>query len=459
MQKTFVHFVIFLALGLSSAPSMTAYADETSVKPPNIVMILVDDLGYADLGCFGNSEVFTPRLDSLASGGKKFTMFRSNSSVCSPTRAALMSGMFPDRCGVPGVIRTHADNSWGYFSQNVDTLPQLLKTAGYHTALVGKWHLGLISPNLPNERGFDLFHGFLGDMMDDYDTHLRHGNNYMRHNAEVITPQGHATDLFTDWACAYIRDRSTKTEPFFLYLAYNAPHTPIQPPEDWLQKVQERAPNLPERRAKLTALIEHMDDAIGRVLDVLDETKIAQDTLVVFSSDNGGDLGPGANNGKLRAGKGTMYEGGLRVPTIVRWSQSIEPDTETAVDATTADLFPTFLEAAGVKTKPRQSLDGVSLLPVFAGRESEMPQRNFYFVRREGGAQFVGLTSQAVISRGWKLVHNSPLGPLELFDLSHDPYEQTNLVQREREQFMRMHRLLQLQIQRGGQAAWQPPVL
>jgi len=430
------------------------FSQEAS-KRPNIVMILVDDLGWGDLACYGNPETLTPRLDTLAKEGQKFTMFRANCSVCSPTRAALMTGMFPDRAGVPGVIRTHADNSWGYFSPNVDTLPQLLKTAGYHTAIVGKWHLGLESPNLPNERGFDFFHGFLGDMMDDYYTHLRHGNNYMRRNKEVITVEGHATDVFTDWSCEYIRDRAAKPEPFFLYLAYNAPHTPIQPREDWLKKVQARNPNFPERKAKYYALMEHMDDAIGKVLDVLEETKIADNTLVVLSSDNGGSVGVGGNNGKLRDSKGSMYEGGLRVPTIVRWRQQIKPGTETAVDAMTADLFPTFLEVARCEVVPRQSLDSTSLMPVFLGRESEMPKRDFYFIRREGGGPFFGLTSEAVISGGWKLVHNSPTSPLEVFDLTNDPYETTDLSKREPEQFRRLFRLLQLHLQQGGKVPWQ----
>ena len=447
------HLAIPYPVGLPKLPKQNDSADQR----PNIVMILVDDLGYADLGCFGNKEILSPRLDALAKEGKKFTMFRSNSSVCSPTRAALMSGVVPDRVGVPGVIRTQTDHSWGYFSPNIDALPQLLKTAGYHTAHIGKWHLGYESPNIPNDRGFDLFRGFLGDMMDDYYTHLRHGINYMRHNNEAITVQGHATDVFTDWACEYLRSRAGKPEPFFLYLAYNAPHTPIQPKEDWLRRVQSRAPDIPESKAKYMALIEHMDDSVGQVFDVLDEMNIADNTLVFFSSDNGGSLVVGADNGKLRAGKGTMYEGGLRVPTIVRWPQKIKPGTETDVDAYTADLFPTFLEAARCETPVRQSLDGVSLLPVFKGDETEMPKRDFYFVRREGGPPYFGLTCEAVISGNWKLVHHSPVSSLELFNLRDDPYEQTDLSTRESGQYTRMFRLLQRHIQRGGAVPWQQP--
>jgi hypothetical protein len=162
--------------------------------------------------------------------GMLFPNMRANCTVCSPSRAALLTGRYPDRVGVPGVIRTKPENSWGYLAPGIPTIGNELKKAGYHTAVIGKWHLGLESPNTPNERGFDLFHGFLGDMMDSYTTHLRQGNNYMRLNAEVIDPQGHATDIFAGWAADYFRERAKERQPFFLYLAYNAPHFPIEPP-------------------------------------------------------------------------------------------------------------------------------------------------------------------------------------------------------------------------------------
>ena len=171
----------------------------------------------------------------LCREGLTFENFRANSCVCSPTRAALLTGCFPDRVGVPGVIRHIPEDSWGWLSPHVTLLPQVLKQAGYHSTIVGKWHLGLASPNTPTERGFDSFHGFLGDMMDDYLTHRRGGHNFMRRDQTVIDPAGHATDLFTDWACEYLVERadsktdkadSKERQPFFLYLAYNAPHDP-----------------------------------------------------------------------------------------------------------------------------------------------------------------------------------------------------------------------------------------
>ena len=174
---------------------------------PNIVVILADDHGYGDLSSYGGPNLHTPNLDQLVSEGIKFTQFYANSPVCSPSRAALMTGRYPDLVGVPGVIRTHANQNWGYLSQDAVTLPDMLKEAGYYNAIIGKWHLGLEQENHPCCRGFDYFRGFLGDMMDDYYTHLRHNYNYMRFNSEEISPEGHATDLFTQWAINLIQDR------------------------------------------------------------------------------------------------------------------------------------------------------------------------------------------------------------------------------------------------------------
>ena len=221
---------------------------ELSAQRPNFLLIVTDDHGYGDVSTYHPSDVRTPHIDRLAAEGMLFTSMRANCTVCSPSRAALLTGLFPDRVGVPGVIRTHLDNSWGYFDPSVPTLASGLKAAGYHTAIVGKWHLGLESPNTPTERGFDFFHGFLGDMMDSYTTHLRHGNNYMRRNEDPIEPEGHATELFGDWAADYLRGRAQRREqPFFLYLAYNAPHFPIEPPPKWLARVRHAHPSWTQR--------------------------------------------------------------------------------------------------------------------------------------------------------------------------------------------------------------------
>ena len=202
------------------------WAETSQSQQPNIVLIVADDLGYGDLSTYGAQDLSSPALDSLAASGIQFNQFYANSPVCSPTRASLLSGRYPPLVGVPGVIRTHAADNWGNLLPDVHLLPEMLRLHGYHTAMIGKWHLGLYPPQRPIDRGFDHFQGFLGDMMDDYYTHQRHGLNYMRHGDKVITPEGHATDLFSDWAVRYIESRTSSTAPFFLYLAYNAPHTP-----------------------------------------------------------------------------------------------------------------------------------------------------------------------------------------------------------------------------------------
>ncbi len=236
---------------------------------------------------------------------------------------------------------------------------------------------------MPLDRGFDSFHGFLGDMMDDYQTHLRNGKNFMRRDRETISPEGHATDLFTAWAKAYLEERARSTQPFFLYLAYNAPHGPIQPPAEWLDRVRQREPQMSGKRAGLVALIEHMDSGIGQVLETLDKTGLAKNTLVVFTSDNGGLLDEGANNGPWRSGKTHMYEGGLRVLCAARWPGQIAEGSRTERIGLSMDWFPTVLEAAGLK--PPAGIDGVSMLPALRGEKMETLGRDLYFVRREGG--------------------------------------------------------------------------
>src|SRR5580692_10714579 len=258
----------FFAAALGLLIAAPAAAAERPNRP-NVVLILADDLSHGDLSCSGGSDVRTPHIDRIFREGQTLTRFRTNSSVCSPTRAALLTGRYPDCVGVPGVIRTHADQNFGRLAPDAVLLPALLKPAGYSTALIGKWHLGLTPQDSPNARGFEFFHGLLGDMMDDYESHRRHGINYLRLNSETIDPPGHATDLFTDWAINFLGDRARDRRPFFLLLAYNAPHAPIQPTADWLKRVRNRASGLPDLRARRIALVEHMDEEIGRVMAAL----------------------------------------------------------------------------------------------------------------------------------------------------------------------------------------------
>jgi arylsulfatase A-like enzyme len=421
-------------------------------EKPNLLIILTDDQGYADVTANGGKDVRTPNIDRLAKEGMLFANMRSNCTVCSPSRAAILTGRYPDRAGVPGVVRTRPQDSWGYLDPSVPTLADCLKKTGYHTGIVGKWHLGLETPNLPNLRGFDHFHGFLGDMMDSYTTHLREGHNYMRLNAETVDPKGHATDIFTDWACDYLKERAQAKRPFFLYLAYNAPHFPIEPPAEGLEKVKARAPEMSEKRAKNVAFVEHLDAGIGRVLNTLDETGLAQNTVVAFLSDNGGSLPHGQRNDPWRDGKQSHYDGGLRVPFFVRWPGVVAAGSRCPYEGQSFDLFPTFLEAAGAPLPP--GLDAVSLLPALKG--APMPGgRELYFVRREGGPAYGGKSYEALIRGEWKLMQNNPYSSLELYNLKNDPQETRDLAATEKKVLNELAAALRAHVQRGGATPWQ----
>ena len=456
------HLIVLLVLSqlilscANEAPSSNEEVVNLPSDQPNILVILTDDQGYHDVSYYGTEDIRTPNIDAIIEDGMRFDNFYANCPVCSPTRASLLTGRYPDRVGVPGVIRTHANNNWGYLDPNAILLPNALNKLGYQTAIIGKWHLGLESPNIPTERGFDFFHGWLGDMMDDYVQKRRHDINYMRKNLEIIDPPGHATDLFTQWSVEYIKEQAPKATPFFLYLAYNAPHFPVQPPDNWLNKIKQREPQLSEKRAKLVAFIEHLDDGIGKVIQALKESGEYNNTIIVFSSDNGGLLRDEANNGPLRDGKQSVYEGGLKVPTGISWKNGgIQPGSNTKYKAITMDLYPTLLEAAGGDiTHP---IEGVSFLPILKGNSMSDRDRTLYFTRREGGTRYGGLTIQAVLRNDWKLLQNSPFGPQELFYLPDDPQEQNNLLEKETEKYRELNKIMMQYLQEAGKASWQSP--
>jgi len=446
--------VLISVVGILSLVAATRAVCAENGRAPNILLILVDDLGYGDLGSYGATDLDTPHVDRLAERGMRLSSFYANCPVCSPTRAALLTGCYPDVVGVPGVIRTHSRNSWGYLSPGAVLLPAVLEQAGYRTAMFGKWHLGLGEPNLPNRRGFDFFHGFLGDMMDDYYDHRRHGANYMRRNNETIDPEGHATDLFTQWTCDWLRQYREEA-PFFIYLAYNAPHSPIQPPEEFLRRYRARHPDLPEKRARLAALIEHLDDGIGRVIACLEETGHAEDTLVLFTSDNGGSLPHGSSNGALAGGKQDMLEGGVRVPMCAVWPGKINPGSQSDRVALTMDLFPTICEAAGARFD--HPIDGRSILPTLLGKPQPPEHRFLFWVRLEGGRRYQGKPYYCVRHGDWKLLQNDPSEPLRLYNLADDPKETTDLAQRRPEVFSRLKKALDAHVARCAQVPWRLP--
>lgn len=460
MLKTITTTFCILFLCISCKNLDNESSDNTPVtasvsEKPNILLIFTDDQGYHDVSYYGTPDLRTPHTDALAASGMRFDNFYANCPVCSPTRAALLSGRYQEFVGVPGVIRTYPKDNWGYLDPGASLISNELKEEGYHTALIGKWHLGLESPNTPNERGFDYFHGWLGDMMDDYTLKRRHDINYMRKNQEIIDPPGHATDIFTEWAVDYVKEQALDDQPFFLYLAYNAPHFPVQPKPDWLAKVKEREPQLSEKRAKLVAFIEHLDDGIGQVITALKESGQYDNTLIVFSSDNGGLLRDAANNGPLRDGKQSVYEGGLKVPTVISWKDHIAAGSHTDYKALSMDVYPTLLELIGGNLE--HEIEGKSFARILEGGAINDKIRPLFFSRREGGTRYGGLTIQAVRLGNWKLLQNSPFAPQELYNLSEDPQEEHNLIDQEPEKYKELNALLMQHLQEAGKVPWQKP--
>jgi arylsulfatase A-like enzyme len=443
-----------LGLGLLLIPFHELYSQEQQVQQPNILCILVDDLGYGDLACQGAKDMRTPHIDELAARGMRMTRFYANCTVCSPSRASLLTGRYPDMVGVPGVIRQFQENSWGYLDPGTELIPFTLKQMGYHTAIIGKWHLGFEAPNTPNHRGFDYFKGFLGDMMDDYWTHLRGGKNWMRLNHETIDPEGHATNLFTDWTLDYLKERAEDKRPFFLYLAYNAPHFPIQPPTEFLERVKEREPGLSEKRAKNVAFIEHLDQHIGRVLDCLDKSGLIQNTLIVFTSDNGGALRYEQSNGPLRGGKQDMFEGGIRVPAFFVWEEKIKAGSSCERISLLMDLFPTFQELAGSELS--ENIDGVSFLSELLGVQRPPQERYLFWVRREGG-HYGGQAYYAARKGNYKILQNTPYETFQFFDVGNDPFETSALEARDNINYWQLRSALMDHIRASGRIPWQDP--
>jgi arylsulfatase A-like enzyme len=420
---------------------------------PNIVLIMADDLGYGDLSSYGAADMQTPYIDSIAKRGVRLTNYYANSTVCSPTRAALMTGKFSDLAGVPGVVRPDTNDSYGYLDPALELMPSHLKKKGYKTALIGKWHLGLSAPNLPNERGFDLYRGHLSGMMDYY-THEHHGLSTLRHNETPISVEGHATDLFSDWAVEYLHEQQGSDRPFFLYLAYTAPHSPIQPPEENVTRVMERKSGLDEKRAKFVALVEHMDDGVGRVLTALEENGKLQNTLVIFISDNGGAEWLSADNGPLRGGKQDLFEGGIKVPGMAMWPGKIKHGTTRDDVMLSMDWLPTFASLFGMEVA--HAMDGRNMSAILLGGEAPANDRTLVWVRREG-RDMMGIPHYAVRQGDYKLVVNHPFEPPLMFNLADDPYEQNPIEMKGNSLARQLEELLQAHIIASGRVPWRDP--
>jgi arylsulfatase A-like enzyme len=382
-----------------------------------VLLIVSDDLGYADLGCYGGKDIRTPNLDRLAEQGVRLTDFYASSPICTPTRASLITGRYPQRFGFDWVIR-YDEKDRGLPSRGV-SLPQLLRRRGYATALFGKWHLGYKPRFAPNAHGFEEFFGFLAADLDYFAHTDANGDPGLYTNAKPCEEKGYLTDLITGHALAFLK-RGRKG-PFFLEVAYNAPHWPFQAP-DRPDDRRTKTTYGPETgtRGDYVKMVERMDLGVGKLLAALDETGAAGNTLVVFLSDNGGERL--SDNGPLFHGKYTLWEGGIRVPCLLRWPGVLPGKKVCRQPAIVMDLTASLLAAAGAAPPPDIPLDGEDVLPVLSGRGPER-ERTFFWRLPRPDDQF----GQKAVRRGrWKYLYDREMELL--FDLEQDPGERRNLA-------------------------------
>jgi uncharacterized sulfatase len=435
--------VVVVAIVLALAPASPA----AEARRPNILLILADDLGYGDLGCYGQELIRTPYLDRMASEGLRFTQFYAGSTVCAPSRCVLMVGQHTGRCSVRG----NADKYRQSLTEQDFTVAELLKREGYVTAVIGKWGLGEEdTPGHPHRKGFDYFYGFLNqthahnyypefvwrnwEQVRLRNVLLRQGKPYEQLGAGIAEKKlDYVHDLFTQEALAFIRQH--RDQPFFLYLAYTIPHANNeatretgdgQEVPDYGIYVQYDWPNPDKGQA---AMITRMDADVGRILDLLKELGIAERTLVLFSSDNGPHREGGQNferfrpAGPLRGLKRDLYEGGIRVPLIAWWPGTIPPGTASDHVGYFGDFFATAAELVGVPVP--EGLDSISFLPTLLGKSQEQKQHRYlYWEFYERGS------SQAVRAGKWKAVRKPMIhGRTELYDLEADLAESTDLAE------------------------------
>lgn len=418
----------------------------TALGSPNILLILTDDQGYGDASCYWpDTDLRTPVMDRVAENGIRFTQFRVN-PLCAPTRASIMSGTYSIYNGMwrgPGGPRTGKEGkiikpATRVVHDDVRMLPEFLKKAGYATGLFGKWHLGYDADNVPNARGFDEFVGFPGGAHP----YRWSKNSKVEHNGKPLKTDKHFTDLFADEAIRFIEEK--KDQPFFCYLAFNAVHGPLRSErrdadsarQDWLMKYEDAGVEQPRR--DYNAVMSHADDRVGDVLATLEELGLAENTLVIYLSDNGGITHTyPSNNGPLRGGKGEAWEGGIRVPAVMQWPGTIPAGTISNANGVHFDLFATILEVAGTDipdTNGSLKTDGISLLDLIkSGGKTELPDRYLFW-------DLFG--KQGAIKGPWKIVgdtgnHNGKFdkaaatasaATYELFNLDNDISETQNLA-------------------------------
>lgn len=407
-------------------------------RPPNVVLILIDDLGWKDLGCCGGEYAETPRIDAFSKDCLRFTQAYANCPVCSPSRAAIMTGKSPARVGFTGHITATGAHRHPEKSRILPpndnlklpleevTIAEVLKQKGYLSASVGKWHLG---PKgfWPEDQGFDVnVGGWTHGSPPSYNYPYEDASKVWNPSIPTLKPGNegkYLTDRLTDEAINFIEEN--RSRPFFLYLTHYAVHTPLQPPKELGEKYKKKfaGKDVPMDPA-YAAMLENMDANTGRVLGTLRDLKLEENTVVIFTSDNGGLL-ESASQKPLRAGKGSLYEGGIRVPLMIRWPGRITPGTTDQISLG-ADLYPTIASVADTPLPANIEIDGCDLSPLWNGGTvtSDQP-RIWYYPHYQGEWQRPGA---AIRSGKYKLIETYDPVELELYDLAADPYETTNLA-------------------------------
>ena len=409
--------LVALFFGLFLAPS----ALPQDQPQPNFLFILADDLGYGDLGCYGAPDIQTPHLDQLAAEGIRFTDFYSNGAVCSPTRIAFLTGRYHQRSGMENAL--YYQETGRGLPIGPSTIGHRLQEAGYATGLSGKWHVGYDLERQPLSQGFDHFFGLLGGNHHYFQHMDRIGVPDLWQGAEPVEREGYTTDLITEDAVTFLEEN--RDRPFFLYLSHAAPHFPWQGPNDAEKPVEPKKKSWQTGdRATYIAMVERMDEGIGRVLEILEELDLAEHTLVVFTSDNGGHTH--SRNAPLNGDKSTLWEGGIRVPCLVRWPARLSAGVVSSQVGITMDWHATFLSAAGIEgTDP--ALEGIDLLPLLSEGAAKK-KRTLFWRTRPGPVRRKVPLSRAARVGDWKYFERpDDLGPA-LFDLASDPGESRNLI-------------------------------
>jgi arylsulfatase A-like enzyme len=416
--------LLAVTMSLGAGLCSPAPAEAQGNSKPNVVLIITDDLGWADIGANGATDIRTPSIDSLARDGIRLTDFYSNGVTCSPTRAGLISGRYQQRFGIEAPLPSAgAPGGDRGLRANGHSLPQLLKNNGYATALIGKWHLGYRPEQSPNAHGFEYFFGFKSGFHDYYTHNGGDGTPDLWENEQPIERPGYTTDLLTERAVRFIEESAG--EPFFLDLSYNAPHWPYQVPgtpsvaPNNARHVFAQDPAAPTR-ADYAAMVEHVDRGVGQILAALDRRGIADDTIVIFTNDNGGEWL--SSNQPLTGRKWMVWEGGIRVPALVRWRNRIPAGKVSGQVGITMDLTASILAATGTPVPDAAKLEGMNLLPVWEGSAPEFERTLFWRVR-------VPTRQQAAVRRGdWKLV--SDAGHTYVFNVRDDASENHDLANR-----------------------------